>query len=242
MTKKNCILAVIPARGGSKGIPGKNIKLLGGRPLISYAVRLAKAAEDKKIITDHIVSTDSSKIARIARRYGANVPFLRPKKIAGDRSLVIHTVIHAVLWWEMTHKRKVHSVLLLQPTHPLTTVRDVETALRLYTAGQPDAKCLISICDAQNIRLSTLYYKRGLRLEQVVKGIKPTTRRQDQRSTYWRNGGIYITRRDLLLKAHKIIDGHPLFYEMPRSRSIDLDDMFDWMVAECLLRHYWEGE
>ena len=230
------IVAIIPARGGSKGIPHKNIKPLNGRPLIHYAIELAMEAQKRGIITDHIVSTDSEKIASIAKDSGGNVPFLRPAELATDDSPVIDTAIHAVNWWEKNHGDTIHSILILQPTNPLTAGEDLENSIRYYLKNQPEAKCLISVCDAQHVRLPTLYHKKGKRLEQILKEVNPTERRQALQKLYWRNGAVYITRRDLLLKEKKIISENPLFYEMPRSRSVAIDDMFDWSLAEMLIR------
>lgn len=237
MGEKAKIIAVIPARGGSKGIARKNIKLLDNKPLIYYAIELAQKAEKRGIIVDHIVSTDDREIASIAEQIGGNVPFLRPRKLATDDSPVIETVIHAVRWWEKSHQKVLHSVLLLQPTNPLTTLRDIEDSTKHYLDNQPNAKCLISICDAQHVRLSTLYYKKRKFVELVTKKIEPEIRRQDLCNVYWRNGAIYIARRDMLLEEKRIISDNPLFYEMPRSHSVAIDDTFDWMLAELLIGH-----
>ena len=229
------IVTIIPARGGSKGIPNKNIKPLNGKPLIHYAIELAREAQRKGIIFDHIVSTDREEIASIAKDMEGNVPFLRPAELATDGSAVVDTAIHAVNWWEKEHGDKIHSILILQPTNPLTTGQDVEKAVKHYLNNQPEAKCLVSVCDAQHIRLSSLYHEKGMYLEQVFKDVDPTERRQALKKLYWRNGAIYITRRDLLLKEQKIINENPLFYTMPRDRSVAIDDIFDWNVAELFI-------
>ena len=231
------IVAIIPARGGSKGIPNKNIKLFNGKPLIHYAIELAKEAQRKGVIFDHIVSTDSEEIATIAKEMEGNVPFLRPAELATDSSAVVDTAIHAVNWWEKNHGDIIHSILILQPTNPLTAGEDIETSIRHYLDNQPDASCLISVCDAQHIRLSSLYHQKGEYLEQVFKNVNPTERRQSLKYLYWRNGAIYITRRDLLLKEQIIIHENPLFYTMPRTRSVAIDDQFDWQLAEFLMEY-----
>ncbi len=231
------ILAIIPARGGSKGLPKKNIRLLGGKPLIAYPIQLAKALKRKGFIYDHIVSTDSKEIAAIAKKYGGIIPFMRPRELAGDRSLIVDAMIYTVRKWEAMNKAKVHSVLLLQPAHPLTPLEDLEGSIRHYLKNQPKARCLISVCEAHNYRIGTFYYKNGKYLSQVMKNINPTKRRQDLRTTYWRNGGIYITRRDLLFNKRKAIDNNPLYYEMSRFNSADIDGIFDLKFAEFLLQY-----
>ena len=236
MQENRKIIAIIPARGGSKGIPEKNIKLFNGKPLIYYAVKLAKESEKKGIIVDHIVSTDDKEIASTARKIGGNVPFLRPESLATDDSLVIDTIMHAVEWWEQQHNDVVHSILLLQPTNPLTAIEDIDNSVKYYLNNQPKANCLISICDAQHVRLPTLYYKNDKYLEQVSKKVSPVVRRQELKQLYWRNGAVYISRRDLFLDGGKLINDTPLFYEMPRERSVPIDDMFDWVLAESLIK------
>jgi CMP-N,N'-diacetyllegionaminic acid synthase len=229
------IVAIIPARGGSKGIPNKNIKPLKGRPLIHYAIELAKTAQKKGIIFDHIVSTDSEKIASVAKGIEGNVPFLRPAELATDCSAVVDTAIHAVNWWEKNHGDTIHSILILQPTNPLTAGEDIENSIKHYLDNQPEARCLVSVCDAQHIRLSSLYHIKDKHLEQVFKDVDPAERRQASKKLYWRNGAIYISRRDLLLKEKKIISETPLFYTMPRKRSVAIDDIYDWNIAELYI-------
>ena len=235
VTANKKILAIIPARSGSKGIPHKNIKSFNGKPLIHYAIALAAKVQKKGLIVGHVVSTDSKRIASIARKSGGNVPFLRPSELAADDSPVVKTVIHAVKWWEQHNADTIHSVLILQPTNPLTAAQDVEGAVRQYLDNQPEATCLISVCDAQPIRLSALYHKKGRYLEQTLPQLDPAARRQSLRRLYWRNGAVYVVRRDLLLKRGRIMNGNPCCYEMPKARSVAIDDVFDWRVAEWLM-------
>ena len=225
------ILSVIPARGGSKTIPRKNICLLAGKPLIHYAINLAQAAQAKGLIADYLVSTDDKEIADVAREIGANVPFLRPKELAGDTSPIIDTLIHAVEYYEESTNNKVDVVCLLQPTNPLTIMKDLEGAILLYLDKTPAS--LISVCDAQHVRLSTLYFKKNDYLVQVFDGdaIKP---RQFSEKVAWRNGAIYLASRELI-RNRQAIDETPCFYEMPRQRSVPIDDLCDWELAELYL-------
>jgi CMP-N-acetylneuraminic acid synthetase len=238
MKKKIRIIAIIPARGSSKGIPHKNIKSFNGKPLIHYAIQLAYEAKKRGIIADHIVSTDDEKIASVAKKRGGNVPFLRPRELATDHSAVIDTVKHAVRWWEEYHQDVLHSVLLLQPTNPLTRIEDVKKSISHYVANQPQSQCLISICEAPyNVRQHTLYYLKDKYLERTIKSVKHEMRRQDLPALYWRNGAIYITRRDLILEKGKMLSSKPLFYKMSKFHSIAIDEEFDWIIGEFLLRH-----
>ncbi|MBN2143870.1 MAG: acylneuraminate cytidylyltransferase family protein [Candidatus Aureabacteria bacterium] len=231
------ILGIIPARGGSKGIIGKNIRQMCGKPLIYYAVNLAQQLKRENLITDYLVSTDSEQIANVVKSFGAEVPFLRPGHLAGDNSPVIDTIIHAVNGWEKNQGKKIHSVLLLQPTNPLTVFSDVEKAILYYLSLQPGADSLISISNAEHIRLPTLYYKKGNRLVQVEKNAVPNVNRQKIKSLFWRNGAIYLSRRDLLLKKKRVLGPNPYYFEMPRMRSLTIDDLFDWEMAEWMMKY-----
>ena len=232
------ILAIIPARGGSKGIPGKNIKTLNGKPLIHYPVELAREAQICGVITDHLVSTDDEEIALIAEQAGGNVPFIRPEELATDDSLVIHTLMHAVNWWEQQQRQALHSILILQATNPLTIPADIEGAVKHYLDNQPNAECLVSICSTPHIiRMPTLFFKNGLRLQHVEEGSNPSASRQSARKLYYLNGCIYITRRDLLMRQQRIVSDHSLYFSMPQSRSAAIDDLQDWSLAEYFARH-----
>lgn len=223
------ILAIIPARGESKRLPGKNIKLLNGKPLVYYPIELAIQAEQKGLIIGHVVSTDDEKIASVAKEAGGNVSFLRPSELASDDSNVVDTAIHAVHWWQDNHDEMIDSVLLLQPTSPLTTTGDIEKALGHYI--QQQAKCLISVCKAKRGQLSTVYREKGEYLEQVF-----TDSSRFSGKFFWRDGGIYIAQCDLLFDKKTFIDESPAFYEIPRLRSVNIDDMFDWVLAESLVK------
>ncbi len=231
------ILAIIPARGGSKRLPNKNIKQLNGKPLIHYPIELAQQAQKIGVIVDHIISTDDKKIASIAKKAGGNVPFLRPDKLATDESKIIGAVQHAVNWWQKKNNDKINSVLLLQPTSPLTNINDVEAAVKYYNDSQPSSKCLVSVYKAQDYISDAIYQAKGKYLKQVFVNNDQIEAGQGLQQLYLRNGGLYITRCDLLFEEKIFIDENPLFYEMPRLRSVAIDDMFDWIMAESLMKY-----
>lgn len=231
-TAAAAILGVIPARGGSKGVPRKNLREVDGVPLVGHAVR---AASDAARLTACIVSTDDAEIADVARRHGGNVPFLRPAPLAADASPTWPALQHAVEWYEASFGRSVLAVVTLQPTTPLRTAADVDGAIDLFLEHQPGADSLISVCDAAEHHPLTLYYSSGAYLDPLLEGLEPTTRRQDFPPVYWRNGAIYITRRDLLFNANRVVSDHPLAYPMPKLRSANIDEPFDLELAELML-------
>lgn len=227
MIKGKKILALIPARGGSKGIPRKNIKDLAGKPLIAYTIEAAKECVDIDYI---MVSTDSREIAEVAERYGAEVPFLRPEFLADDTSKTIDAVCYTI--GKLAESGRDYDYLvLLQPTSPLRTADDIEKAVRLSIENKcdvvsisevTDSPILIRECD-ENGNLTHL-------LEQ-----SSTVRRQDMPVYYRVNGSIYVNNIKKLSLETSFND-NPLGYIMPRARSVDIDEPVDFSVAEFYLR------
>jgi CMP-N-acetylneuraminic acid synthetase len=228
------VLAVIPARGGSKGLPGKNIRPLAGKPLLAYT---AEAALSCKRLNEVLLSTDSEEIAAVGRALGLKVPFLRPPEFATDNAPTILALRHAVEWFEQTRGREVSAVVTLQPTTPLRCAEDVDRAVEIFLDHQPGAESLISVCKAGEKHPLTLYEAAGDYLTPFMPGVNPTTRRQEFPLIYWRNGAVYITRRDYLFETGRIVSDRPLFYEMPRSRSVGIDDLYDFALAEIFLSY-----
>lgn len=234
MTSQPVLLGVIPARGGSKGVPGKNLRLVAGRPLIAYAIAAAQAS---RALTAFLVSTDSEQIADVARAAGAPVPFFRPPALAADDAPMAGALRHAVEHYERASGVTVHSVVTLQPTTPLRVAEDIDGALAAYLHHQPDADSLISVCDAGQMHPLTLYHPSGPYAEPWLAGRVQTTRRQEMERVLWRNGAVYITRRDLLWDRAQVVGQQPLWYAMPRVRSVNIDDPLDLALAEWAFAH-----
>lgn len=226
------ILAVIPARGGSKGIPYKNICDLNGKPLIAYAVdeALGCAADLYKVI----VSTDDPKIAEIAIQYGAAVPFMRPHELATDEATSLSVVQHAVYEIEKQQGVRIDWALLIQPTNPLVLSQDIQAVVNLAKQN-PDATSVVSICAVQDHPLKIKTIHDGL-LKPYIVGAPETIRRQDFPETvYKRNGSLYMTRRDILLDGSDLYGDRIIPYEMPLERSIDIDTAFDLDLVRFML-------
>lgn len=223
-------LGVIPARTGSKGIAGKNLRLLGGKPLIVHTIEAARAS---RRLTDFLVSTDGEEIAGVARAAGAPVPFLRPAEFAGDATPTVDAVMHAVSWYEGRYGRTVDAVVLLQPTSPFRTGEDIDAAIVCFVAQEVPS--LVSCYDAAHVHPSIMYTLAGAGLEPLLPEGGAAGRRQEFMPVYVRNGAIYITSRQLVMKARKIYDEKPVAYVMPRERSLNIDDPFDLELAEGLL-------
>lgn len=233
MSGQPIALAVIPARGGSKGVPDKNIRPLLGKPLIAYSIETALAARD--LFHRVIVSTDSAKIADIARELGADVPFLRPAELADDRAPMAPALKHAVETVEMMDGVTIGWVCLLQPTAPLRVEQDIREAMRLALEGETDS--VISVVRVYSTHPVLMKKIENGRLVPFCVEEKEGTRRQDYNPpAYMRNGAIYITRRDALVKTGSIWGKSIRPYVMPDERSSDINNEADFELVEILMR------
>lgn len=227
------ILCIIPARGGSKGIPDKNIADIGGLPLIAHSILPALKTMEQHLISRVIVSTDSERIAGIARNLGAEIPFLRPEEISGDTSKSIDFILHALDFYA-SRNEYFDAVLLLQPTSPLRTEEDIQAAIRLFQEHPNDS--LISVYEEEYINDLVMYRagSDGFSSEPLNPLHNKGVRRQDHGSLYVRNGCIYISRTELLRQG-LIIGDKPLMYIMPKSKSVNLDTPEDLNLLRKLL-------
>lgn len=232
MTNKT-IIAIIPARGGSKGIPDKNIVPVGGRPLISYTIM---AARDCQRLNEILLSTDSEKIAKCAADYGLNCDSLRPAEFATDTAKTIDAVIYEIKKFEEKTKKKVDIVVVLQPTTPLRSTSDIDNALDLFL--QRDVDSLISVYEASSVHPSIMYYFNGNALTPVIEMGKEIRRRQEFQKAYVRNGAIYISKRSLIMNQYTIVSNNPIPYVMPRERSINIDEPYDLELAEWMMNRH----
>ncbi len=223
MMSNQRIVALIPARGGSKGIPRKNIKPLLGKPLLAYAIDAAKASP---YIDTIVVSTDDEEIAAVARAHGAEA-IMRPAELASDAAPMI-PVMQQVLETLKQAGREHELVVLLQPTSPLRTGADITAALDQWKAGGYDSM----------LGLSLLYEHRFEEREPgvVEPVVKERKNRQERKPTMIENGFIYITPAALLAEG-RILGDRVGYYSVPKERWIDIDDPVDFFVAEQLIRY-----
>lgn len=224
------VLGVIPARGGSKGVPRKNIRLLGGVPLLVHTIRAARACP---LVTDTVVTTDDPEIRQIALAYDAQAPFLRPAELATDRALAIPTIQHAVREMETLRGHPYDYVVMLQPTTPFRTADDLSEALtRLVETG---ADGLISVVDVDNWHPMKMKVFVGGRLVDYERPPVENPPRQSLPPVYMVNGAIYATRRDVFMKQNTFQGDHCLGYVMPSERSVNIDTELDFVLAEYVL-------
>ncbi len=219
------ILAIIPARGGSKAIPRKNIKALSGKPLIGWTIDAAKRSS---CIDRLIVSTEDEEIASVARELGTDVPFLRPAELAADDTPGMAPVLHAI-----SQLPDYEWILLLQPTSPLRTAEDIDGIWQF--CQERGAQSSVSVCEVGQHPYWMYQCDAAQRLEPFIKGRPDVTRRQDMPSAYALNGALYLARTEWLLKQGSFIGPETLGYVMQPERSVDLDTPQDWCWVEFLI-------
>ncbi|MCQ2081493.1 MAG: acylneuraminate cytidylyltransferase family protein [Lachnospiraceae bacterium] len=226
MYKDKKILALIPARGGSKGIPNKNITDLAGKPLIAYSIDACKGS---RFVDDIVVSTDSEKIATITRTFGAEVPFMRPEELAMDTSKTLDAVLHAVS--ELKKQgREYDSIVLIQPTQPLRTSEDIDGAIDTYYINSEQD--VVSVCEVSEHPLLMRTLKEGVLVPLLDKS--STCRRQDMDKYYKVNGCVYVNSVNNLNENTSFND-NLIPYVMDRSHSIDIDEPADLKYAEVVI-------
>jgi len=221
------IIAIIPARGGSKGVPHKNIKKLGEKPLIAYSIVESLKSE----YLDYVfVSTEDSEIANISKKYGAQV-INRPPALAEDTSKTVDVVLHAI---EYLVQEGIHPqiVILLQPTSPLRNVDDIDTAIKLFLENECDS--VISVCEPDHSPFWCFRFD-GRYLQPLFGQEYKNMRRQDLPKVMMPNGAIYISSPESIARFGGFHSDHMIPYCMPPERSIDIDTALDFTIAEVII-------
>jgi CMP-N-acetylneuraminic acid synthetase len=238
MEKTGKTLVIIPARGGSKGIPRKNIRLLLGKPLIAYAIELALKC---RLVDKVIVSTDDEEIADIAKQYGAEVPFMRPEELATDKSPIIETLRHTVRYYE---EKGVFfdNILLLEPTNPLREVKDVEETVKKI--NEPDVDTVVTVRKYEIDFSDVMVLQEDEFIKPFLNVDKLTYRRQDEKNLVLLNAAAYAVKRDVLMDPRvKMLNpyGENSFLRtkavlMPAEMSIEIDSIEDLNYTEYILK------
>jgi len=225
------VLAIIPARGGSKGVPNKNIKLLGGKPLIAYTIEDAKNA---KGITQLILSSDNDKIIKIANDYGLEAPFKRPVNLATDESPTILTVIHALNYFK-EKGIEFEAVCLLQVTNPFRTSEFIDKAIEKFKNSKADS--LISVLEVPHEFNPHWVFEKNAKgnLEISTGESELISRRQDLPVSYYRDGSIYITKTEVILNQQSLYGKSIAYIEADKTTHVNIDTMEDWEKAVQML-------
>jgi len=225
------VLAIIPARGGSKGIPHKNIQNLAGKPLISYTILAAKKS---KYIDKIVVSTDDKKIAKIAMSYGAEVPFLRPKNISKDNSSTIKAVKHALEFLRTNQSYIPDMIIVLQPTSPLRTTKLIDDSIEILMNSR--SSCAISVSKIKKHPFSAFWLKSGL-LKPFKQNFTNYDRRQKYPNLYFPTGAIYAFWYETIKKYNSMY-GPKIRPVLVNDVDIDIDTPLDLFLTEMIIKNW----
>lgn len=239
MINNKKIIAIIPARGGSKGLPRKNIRILAGKPLIVWTIEQANCSN---YIDKVIVSTEDDEIAEISRKYEAEVPFLRPKELARDDSPTIDVIMHAVNWFE-DKGDYFDIVVLLEPTSPLRDVEDIDKCIQMLIS-HPTAKAIVSVAKLESAHPE---FNVTINDEGLIRKLNGTTnfnvlRRQELEDIYFFEGSVYISETLTLKQKRTFYHESTLAYVVPKYKSLEVDEISDFICIEALMKTKMEGK
>lgn len=237
MINRKKVLAIIPARGGSKGLPGKNTRALYGKPLIAWSIEQARACHE---IDSVIVSTDDPEIARVAASFGAAVPFLRPGQLASDTASSIDVILHAIDFMAKAGS-SFNLVVLLEPTSPLREVSDISGAIK-QLCDTPNCQSVVGVSQTESTHPAFLYHMHEGLLKPYL-GIQPTNlRRQDIEELYFLEGSIYVSYIDALKAKRSFYHENTAPWIVQRYKSFEVDELIDLIIIEALMAAKQEGK
>lgn len=229
------MLAIIPARGGSKELPGKNIKQLCGKPLISYTIEAAISA---KTIDRIVLSTDDREIARVASKYRIEIPFMRPKKLAEDNSPAIDAYLYTINKINTDLEGNYKEFIVLLPTSPLRDGEDIDKAVGLFYEKNADS--VISCVEMQHPPYWAKKIDGQGKIKSYFSGDDGNRNRQDFETAYIPNGALFIFKCTLLEETGNYYSDMTYAYIMPKERSVDIDSLSDFYYAEYLMGNIWK--
>jgi len=226
------VLGIIPARGGSKGVPGKNIRFVDGKPLIAYTIEKAKAS---KLLTDVIVSTDCEKIIEVTKKYSCDY-LKRSAKNAQDHSSIESTVFEVLESISTTYDL----IVLLQPTAPIREVEDIDNVIEMFIENT-NVNCVVSVIKLEDIHPARMYHIDEKSLMIPLNKELERRRRQDLEPVCIRNGAIYAIRTPVFYKSEKLILEEKKAYIMPESKWANVDTERDLLITELLIKEWKKG-
>lgn len=228
------VLGIIPARGGSKGLPGKNIKNLLGKPLIGWTI---ERALESKFLDKVMVTTDSREIQDVSLKYGAEAPFLRPDKLSSDTATSVDVVTHVLDYCE-EQGEFFDYLVLLEPTSPLREKDDIDLMLEKLISNQSGADSIVSIGQVES-HPCILKVKNGEKLEPFDQNLPKELRRQDMEDVYFPYGVAYIIEVSQFRRKKTFYTKNALFYEIKRYQCYEIDDIYDFLAIENIMRFEW---
>ncbi|MDB6059947.1 MAG: acylneuraminate cytidylyltransferase [Verrucomicrobiaceae bacterium] len=232
------VIAVIPARGGSKGLPKKNVKILCGKPLINWTIQIALKS---KFIDALIVSTDDQEIADIAKDAGASVPFLRPAALAADTTPTIDVIEHVLEFFNKEATQSFDYFILLEPTSPLREDDDIDNMLIKLDANADKFDAIISVGEVGE-HPSIMKKLIGDGIEPYCPDLQMALRRQDNAPAFFPYGVAYISKIETLLAERTFYPKRCTHYRIKRYQNYEIDDIYDFLAVESIMRHEWKLE
>lgn len=227
------VLGIIPARSGSKGLPGKNIKNLCGKPLIAWSI---EAGLGSQYIDEVLVSTDSEEIANIARVFGAAVPFIRPSELASDTATSFDTVKHAIDFYKNELKKEFEYIVLLEPTSPLREKGDIDSMLEKVEEREGQFDAIVSLGEVHE-HPSIMKKIVGYGIESYCKDLSMATRRQDNDVAYFPYGVAYIVKTKTLIEEKSFYPSRTTYHFINRHQCYEIDDIYDFLSIESIMKH-----
>lgn len=235
MIEGKSVLAIIPARGGSKGLSGKNIREICGKPLIAWTIEKARKSKYLDMI---LVTTDSPEIASISRQFGADVPFLRPAELATDQASTYDAIRHALGYLKENQGGEFDYIVLLEPTSPLREDDDIDRMLEQIISREQDFDSIISVGEVSE-HPSIMKRLVGPRLEPFCGELVQTTRRQDNYPAYFPYGVAYIAKTGALLTENTFYTARCTYFSIKRYQNYEIDDIYDFLCTESIMKQEW---
>lgn len=237
MSNKKRVIAIIPARGGSKGLPGKNIRPINGKPLIAWSIEQALATD---AIDNVVVSTDDQEIATVARQYGAEVPFFRPEELASDEATTFAAVDHCLNFYRDEKGLEFDIVVLLEPTSPLREPDDLNNMLALFFDNYDNCHAVISLGEVfEHPSITKVVNSDGFIEPCIETTSTKVTRRQDYDAVYFPYGVAYMVNRQILQESQNFYPGNALPYRIKRYQCYEIDDIYDFIAIENVMKYEW---
>jgi len=235
MINGKTIIAIIPARAGSKGLLGKNIKPLCGKPLIAWSIEAGLASQ---YIDEVMVTTDGDDIASIAKKFGASIPFLRPSELASDTATTFDAVKHAIDFYAQKMHKNFDYIVLLEPTSPLREKDDLDRMLEKLVSNDDEYDAIVSLGEVHE-HPSIMKKISGNDIDQYSKDLATTTRRQDNDVAYFPYGVAYIIKRATLLDEKVFYPKRTTYHLIKRYQCYEIDDMYDFLAIENIMKFEW---
>lgn len=229
------VIAIIPARAGSKGLPGKNVRPLCGKPLVAWSIQSARKSRH---VDEVLVSTDGDDIARIAGEFGAPVPFRRPAELASDTATTLSVVEHALDFYRHHLRRRFDILVLLEPTSPLREDGDIDSMLEQLAGNWERFDSVVSIGEVRE-HPSIMKRLRGEELAPYCAELAQTTRRQDNPPAYFPYGVAYVVKVASLIEEQTFYTRRCGYHVLKRYQGYEIDDLHDFLCVEAVMRHEW---